>query len=247
MQEKPKSGGRAGLNRPAMRRIVLGLIVIASAAGAVFGLGLKDEVATVLEWTSAQGPIAPLVFVGIMALVVLFIVPSVIVTTGAGFLFGVAEGTACVVIGTTVGAAIAFLAARFLFGTRARRFVESRAGARIADEEIGRHGWKLVLLTRLLPLFPGKMSNYVFGMTSVSFRGFVTGTFVGVIPFSLHNAYLGSLAADMTVAPDRAPDSPIGWAVVGTGFLATVAAAAYVSWVARRMLGRAGQKVRVDR
>jgi len=41
-------------------------------------------------------------------------------TTGVGFVFGVAKGTLCVVLGTTLGATLAFLIARHCFGAGQR-------------------------------------------------------------------------------------------------------------------------------
>jgi hypothetical protein len=39
------------------------------------------------------------------------------------------------------------------------------ARLRVVSEELTPHGWKIVLLTRLIPFFPGKISNYFFGLT----------------------------------------------------------------------------------
>lgn len=42
-------------------------------------------------------------------------------------------------------------------------------------------GCNIVLLTRLVPFFPFKLSNYFFGLTHSSLRGFVLGTIVAVV------------------------------------------------------------------
>jgi hypothetical protein len=52
-----------------------------------------------LQWFDAQGAWAPLLFILIMAAVVVLVLPGVLFTTGAGFVFGVVEGTMYVVIG----------------------------------------------------------------------------------------------------------------------------------------------------
>lgn len=227
------------LQSPAARWILVGFVLVGGATALVISLGAQDEVRRLLEWTDAQGAAAPLVFVVVMALVVFFVLPGVIFTTGAGFVFGVVAGTACVVVGTTLGAALAFLAARYAFGSRAREFVLSRARLRVVGDALGRHGWKVVLLTRLIPFFPGKLSNYFFGVTPVSLSGFVGGTFLGVIPFSLHNVYLGSIAADVaTAGSGRGPESLIEWVFYGAGFLATAVAALYLARRAMRALAR---------
>jgi uncharacterized membrane protein YdjX (TVP38/TMEM64 family) len=60
-----------------------------------------------------------------------------------------------------------------LFGPRARSFVIARAKLQVVSEELTPHGWKIVLLTRLIPFFPSKISNYFFGLTTFSLHGFV--------------------------------------------------------------------------
>jgi uncharacterized membrane protein YdjX (TVP38/TMEM64 family) len=107
------------------------------------------------------------------------------------------------------------------------------------NDELTPHGWKIVLLSRLIPFFPGKVSNFVFGLTNFSFRGFVGGSILGFIPFSLHNVYLGSLAADITtVAVRESSRSPLEWSIYGIGFVGTVIAVLYLNKLARRTLAR---------
>jgi len=172
-----------------------------------------------------------------MMLVVVLVLPGVMFTAGAGFVFGVVEGTVCVVVGTTLGAALAFLIARYLFGDRASQFVLRRARLRLVSEELTPHGWKIVLLTRLVPFFPFKLSNYFFGLTQFSLRGFMGGTFVGIIPLSLHNVWLGSIAAGITVPGGHiAARTPFEWVLYGGGFIAIVGLIAYLNRLARRAL-----------
>ncbi len=143
------------------------------------------------------------------------------------------------IVGTTLGATIAFLIARYLFGQRARSFVLSRAKLRLLNDELTPQGGKIVLLTRLIPFFPSKISNYFFGLTSFSLRGFVIGSLLGFVPFSVHNVYLGSIAVNINaLASGNLERSPLGWFVYVTGFVATVIAVLYFNHLARRALGK---------
>jgi len=153
--------------------------------------------------------------------------------------FGVVEGSLYVVTGTTLGAVAAFLIARYLFGQHARAFILSHARLRLVSDEITPHGWKIVLLTRLIPFFPSKISNYFFGLTHFSLRGYIGGSFLGFIPFSVHNVYLGSIVADVSLLTERGLDrSPLEWTLYGAGFLATVITIVYLNRLARRALAR---------
>ncbi|MDX1698025.1 MAG: hypothetical protein R3308_07035, partial [Thiohalobacterales bacterium] len=72
-----------------------------------------------------------------------------------------------------------------------------------------------------------------------SLRGFAGGTFIGVIPLSLHNVWLGSIAADLSLAGVRdAGRSPVEWTLYVAGFLATVVLVLYLNRLARHALAR---------
>lgn len=200
---------------------------------------MHHQVLSLLRWFDAQGAWAALLFVLVMATAVVLLLPGVLFTTGAGFVFGVVEGTLYVVVGTLLGAVLAFLMARHLFGERARRYVMARSRLRLLSDEATAHGWKVVLLTRMIPFFPSKLSNYFFGLTDFSLRGYVGGSLLGFIPYSLHNVYLGSLAADLSTLGQRELGrTPLQWTLYITGFVFTVAAVLYFNRLARRALAR---------
>lgn len=233
-------------NRPFGSRILSPLwaiagsvVFVAAALALMIHFDAHEQVLHLLHWFDAQGAWAPLLFILIMAAVVLLVLPGVLFTTGAGFVFGVVAGSVYVVIGTTLGATLAFLIARYLFGQRARRFIMARSRLRLVSDELTPHGWKIVLLTRLIPFFPGKLSNYFFGLTRFSLRGYVGGSLLGFIPFSINNVYLGSIAADLSTLGARGADrSPLEWTLYGAGFVAAVLAAVILSRFARRALTR---------
>lgn len=219
--------------------IAASVLFITALLAVLIQLGVHEEVVGLLRWVDAQGLWAPLLFILVMALVVVLVLPGVMFTTGAGFVFGVVEGTLYVVLGTTLGATLAFLLARHVFGQRAARYVRARARLGYLSDEFTPHGWKIVLLTRLVPFFPFKLSNYFFGLTRFTLRDFVAGTFLGIVPFSLHNVYLGALAADVATLGARGGErAPLDWALYGAGFLATVVLVLWLNRLARRALAR---------
>ena len=217
--------------------IIISILFVALGVTLLMYFDVHEDVLRLLDWLDALGIWGPLLFIMIMVLVVVLVLPGIMFTAGAGFVFGVVEGTVCVVVGTTLGAALAFLIARYLFGDRASQFVLHRARLRLVSEELTPHGWKIVLLTRLVPFFPFKLSNYFFGLTKFSLRGFMGGTFVGIIPLSLHNVWLGSIAAGITVPGGHiAARTPFEWVLYGGGFLAIVGLIVYLNRLARRAL-----------
>lgn len=227
--------------------IAASILFVAAVLALLVYFGVHEQVVRLLQWFDAQGAWAPLLFILIMAAVVVLLLPGVLFTTGAGFVFGVVKGSLYVVAGTTLGATLAFLIARHLFGQRARRFILARSRLHVVSEELTPHGWKIVLLTRLIPFFPSKISNYFFGLTPFSLRGYVGGSLLGYIPFSVHNVYLGSIAADLsTLGVRNVGRTPLEWALYGAGFVAAVVAVVTFNRLARRALARYEEKGEIE-
>jgi uncharacterized membrane protein YdjX (TVP38/TMEM64 family) len=212
------------------------MFVVLVLAGLIF-FDVQDQVHALLTWIDRQGLIGPLLFMFVMALVVMLLIPGVMLTTGAGFVFGVIEGSVAVVLGTTLGATVAFLLARYSFGDRAAGIVRRHARLKAISDQFATEGWKIVLVTRLVPFFPFKLSNYVFGLTKIPLRGFVGGTLIGEIPLSVHNVYLGSIAADLAMLGQRQTErTHLEWALYGIGFAVAMFSVLYLGVWAKRVL-----------
>ncbi|HEU4885443.1 MAG TPA: VTT domain-containing protein, partial [Longimicrobium sp.] len=97
-----------------------------------------------------------------------------------GLLFGRWVGTAAVVLAASVGATLAFLAARYLFADAARR----RMGPRLQRLARGfeRDAFNYMLFVRLVPVFPFWLMNLVPAFTPVSARTFFVATAIGIAP-----------------------------------------------------------------
>jgi uncharacterized membrane protein YdjX (TVP38/TMEM64 family) len=121
------------------------------------------------------------------------------------------------VAGTT-GALCAFVVSRIGVLKRTQRLQRLDLYKTI-DRVVHSGGWELVACTRLVPFFPFKLSNYLFGLSSVTYRDFLRGTFVGMWPIALFNAYLGSIAGDMmAIGTGQIPLSSSEWVMTLIGF-----------------------------
>ncbi|MFB8788388.1 MAG: VTT domain-containing protein [Potamolinea sp.] len=117
---------------------------------------------------------------------------------------------------------------------------ERNAKFKAVDEAVGKQGWKIVLLTRLSPLFPFNFLNYAFGVTQVSLKDYVLGSF-GIIPGTVLYVYIGSLAGDLALMgmenQQMHPETQIAkWVIRLAGFIATVAVTVYITRVANQAL-----------
>ncbi len=190
-----------------------------------------------LAWITGLGPWGPVVFVVLYVTAAVLLLPAVVLTLGAGAVFGVARGFVAVWVGATLGATAAFLIGRYLARGWVARRIESNPKFSAIDEAVAREGWKIVGLTRMSPAFPYVLLNYAFSLTRVSARDFVLATAVGMIPGIAMYVYIGSLAGTLAGAGARAR-TPAEWALYAVGLLATVAVTVYVTRVARAALDK---------
>ncbi|WNZ54625.1 TVP38/TMEM64 family protein [Microbulbifer sp. SSSA005] len=213
-------------------------IAVAGVLSLLVYFDLDDQIIELMQWLNEQGWQTSLLFILIVAAAIVFLLPGVIFTMGAGFVFGVIKGTLLVIAGTVLGATLAFLIARYLLGEKPSRWVMSHIKPATVGEVIRREGWQMIMLTRLVPLFPFKLSNYFFGLTPVRLRDFVIGNFLGIIPLTLHNVYIGSIAADLTSLGKVEERTPVQWGFYIAGFALAVIALIGLTRMARRALKR---------
>ena len=215
----------------------LGVLLVIAVVAAIFLFGAEAHVLDLIAWFGEQGVWGALVFALIYAAFVVLVLPTLPLTLGAGFIFGLGPGSLLVIMGDGVGATIAFLMARHLLGGRLRLFARKHPKLRLINERFGREGWRVVLLTRMVPFFPFKLSNYFFGMAGYGLSGFVFGTVFGIIPITVTNVYVGSLVADLALlGTPGAARSDIEWAVYGAGFVVALGTTIYLTWLARKAL-----------
>ena len=184
---------------PGLRRL-LPLCLLVALAAAVYWTGLDRyvtfrAVAEHREWLLAEveelGAGAPLAFIGVYALAAALSVPGALfLSVLGGFLFGIPLGSACDLIGATVGGTGVFLVARTSLGDALRR----RAGPFTRKLEAGfrANAASYLLVLRLVPLFPFWLVNLVPAIFGVPLRVFVLCTFFGMIPAAIVYASIGA-------------------------------------------------------
>lgn len=162
------------------------LIFLVLLAAAVAGVHLSGAAQylqqdRLRELISGYGALAPAVYILVYTLAPVLMLPGLPITIVGGILFGPFWGVIYTIIGSTLGASLAFLVARYL----AREWVASKlTGPKWAklDREVEQHGWKVVAFTRLIPAFPFNLLNYAFGLTKVPFVHYVVATFFCMLP-----------------------------------------------------------------
>ncbi|WP_235596003.1 TVP38/TMEM64 family protein [Mastigocoleus testarum] len=211
----------------------------ALAQGTADGAGFNPQqwLLNALEWINEQGTVGGIVFMLLYIVATVAFLPGSILTLGAGVVFGVFLGSLYVFIGATLGATAAFLVGRYLArGWVANKIAGNQKFAAI-DRAVGREGLKIVLLTRLSPVFPFNLLNYAYGLTGVSLKDYFFGS-VGMLPGTIMYVYLGSLAGNLATlgAGQQTSNPAVEWTIRIVGLIATVAVTVYVTKIARKAL-----------
>ena len=168
------------------------------------------------NYVQSLGAIGPVVVVLAYVLCTVLFIPGSAITIGSGTLFGLKTGFLVVVIGANLGALCSFLLARTFLREKVARWVEGNSKFRSLDQAIGKQGFKMVLLTRLSPVFPFVLLNYFLGLTAVRTRAYVLANLIGMLPATFLFVYIGAAARDaiagqMGVSRFLSADFEIRW------------------------------------
>ena len=174
-----------------MKTLTRVLLALALAAGIALALTYRSHLGAdaLTAWVASAGAAGPLVFMAVYALATLLFLPGSLLTLVGGALFGPVSGTFYNLTGATLGAALAFLVARYL----AADWVHAKAGgvSQRLVQGVEAEGWRFVAFTRLVPLFPFNLLNFALGLTRIPFLHYLIGTYVCMLPGALAYTWLG--------------------------------------------------------
>ncbi|MEQ9483807.1 TVP38/TMEM64 family protein [Coleofasciculus sp. F4-SAH-05] len=218
--------------------LIGGLVVLMIIANKHFDI--RELLQTTLHWVESLGVLAPIVYIIIYNLATVLFIPGSLLTLKGGCLFGLVWGSIYVTIAAMFGAICAFLIGRYLSRDWVCKQIEHHAKFKAINQAVKREGWKIVLLTRLSPIFPFNLLNYLFGVTQVSIKDYVLGS-IGMIPATVVYVYIGSLARNLaTVNMSNQPTTPetqiAKWVIRIIGLIATIAVTVYLTHIAKKAL-----------
>ena len=202
-------------------KFLAGIIIAFFIAGGFYLNQQLFSADLLLDLLSRHPVLAPLIFMSVYAIVPVLFLPSIPLTLAAGFIWGPAWGVVFSISGASIGSCLPFFLARHLFQEAVRAKVPPERWEWLQDMVV-RHGWKAVAFTRLVPLFPFNLLNYLFGLTPISFRQYIWSTFVFMLPACIAFVAFGSSLGEL-VMRGNVKGVVIGLGVAVCAFLLTVA------------------------
>lgn len=218
--------------RGQMRWFVLGAALLVFAAAYYF-LPISEWLDSFQKWVQGYGPLGWVIFILVYAITVFFLVPGSILTIGAGVAYGL-WGFPLVIIGATLGSAMSFLAARYVFHDKVQAKISEYPRFNAVNEAIRDEGWRVVGLLRLSPALPFSLQNWFLGLTPVGFWPSQIATFFGIMPGTLLYIWVSSLGGEAAAGGGDA--SLLRYAVLGLGLIATLVVTVLVTKKANQKL-----------
>ncbi|MEA5566886.1 TVP38/TMEM64 family protein [Anabaena sp. UHCC 0399] len=216
------------------------LVVILIIAARQFNFPIILD--TLVTWVNSLGVWGAIAYIIIYNLATLLFIPGSLLTLKAGCLFGVVWGSIYVLIAAILGATLAFLIGRYLSRDWVCKQLAKYPKFKAIDQAVAQEGWKIVLLTRLSPVFPFNLLNYAFGVTQISLKDYILGSF-GILPGTMMYVYIGSLAGDlamldMTHQPVTPETQMLKLSMQILGLIATIGVTIYVTKIAQKALNK---------
>ncbi len=194
------------------------------------------DVDAVRRAIAQSGPLAPLVYIAISAVLAAIFVPGPLLAAGSGLLFGPVLGLGVTLASTATTATIAAWVGRRAGRDSARSLIGDEWSQRI-DSQVRRHGLWAVVGQRFVPGISDALASYAFGAFGIALWQMAIGAFIGSAPRAFVYTALGASISDLT--------SPLAYAAIGvwcvTAIIGALAAhRGYRTWRANRRRGPAG-------
>ncbi|MFV0364491.1 MAG: TVP38/TMEM64 family protein [Suipraeoptans sp.] len=168
--------------------IFVGIILLVLILNYIFGwsdyLGNMDNLAFLKEMLKDNFEIALLIYMGITILgCVVLALPGVTFAIIAGMLFGPLWGTVACSLSTTIGAILAFIAGRFFLKDSIKPLVmKNKYLKKMLFDNAGKNDIFILMITRLVPIFPYNLQNFAYGVTDISLGKYSLFSFIFMIP-----------------------------------------------------------------
>ena len=183
-----------------MKKSIIKILITVAIVAAVYlvlrSYGVTDDirlenVPKIKTWVTSFGAIAPLVYIGLYLVSTVFFLPGSPVTILAGFVFGPVWGIFYASVASIISVSVAFLIARYVARALVEGWVQDNTQFRKIDEQVEEQGWRILMFTRLVPIFPFNLQNYAYGLTSIRFSTYVLVSAIFMLPGTAAFVQLG--------------------------------------------------------
>lgn len=168
--------------------IFIGIIVLILICNHIFGwssyLGNADNLKFLENLVKENMALAIAVYM-VLTIVscVILALPGVTFAIIAGLVFGPVLGTVCCSLATTLGAMAAFIVGRFFLQDSIKPMaMKNKYLKKWLFDETGNNEIFILMITRLVPLFPYNLQNFAYGVTDIRFSTYSICSLIFMLP-----------------------------------------------------------------
>jgi uncharacterized membrane protein YdjX (TVP38/TMEM64 family) len=197
-------------------------------------------------WIVTNTAIGALAFVLVYIFCTVLFIPGSLLTIGAGVAFGsalglgpgTAVGVVVVWLGASIGSISAFMVGRYLLKDWVKGKMNQYATLMAVYSAFETQGLKITFLCRLSPIIPFAVFNYIMGITGVTFRSYVIGTIIGILPGTTAYVFIGAALGVATTNGrlECKPDTTLQTTLLVVGGIATFLVVLLISYYAKKEL-----------
>jgi uncharacterized membrane protein YdjX (TVP38/TMEM64 family) len=189
------------------------------------------------QWIASHGSAGWLIFILLVVVLTSIYVPDTVFALVAGVVFGVAGGTAIMVVAAVITANLNFVLSRVFLHNFVQKRLDRSPKLAAIERAVNHEGLRFQLLLRLTPLHPVTV-NYLLGATNTRYVTFLIGC-VGLIPGLFVEVYFGAAAKHIATASGQAGESStIHTVLTVAGLLMAVGLLIYVTRISRRAISQ---------
>jgi len=204
MQKNRRKKKKNNMKKRNIKIIIFVVIILAVLIGNhYFGWSAyfsdADHLSFLTEMVETHKILAFCIYIGVTIIgCVVVALPGVSFAILAGMLFGPWLGILACLIATTIGAMAAFLVGRFFLKDAVKPMLEkNRTLKKLLFSENARNDFIVLMITRMVPIFPYNLQNFAYGVTDISFARYSVLTFVFMLPgVSLYTIGAAGLTAE---------------------------------------------------
>lgn len=168
--------------------IFIGIVILILGLNHIFGwsdyLGEKENLVFLKNMVEENLFLASVVYtvLTIIGCVVLAL-PGVTFAIAAGLIFGPVLGTVLCSVSTTLGAMLAFVVGRFFLKDSVKPMaMKNKYLKKWLFDESGKNELFVLMITRLVPIFPYNLQNFAYGMTDIKFSTYSIASLIFMLP-----------------------------------------------------------------
>ena len=146
--------------------LVLAIVVLILQHSGIARVVTRENIEKLSEFVQSAGAWGPVIYILVCIVASLLFCPGIPLLLLAAP-FGALRGTIYAAIGLTLGSSASFLFARYTLRSWIEGYAARNPMFRQIDEGVKREGWRMIMFTRLVPVFPYNIQNFAYGLTGI--------------------------------------------------------------------------------